>query len=359
MSNINNISETIVSENSPITLLDGRELPIYLKSDRPSEVAPDTLKLDTTGRYLKIGNRKEEYSQDDAREIERQFNHHLFTENAWFLLAHAEEIFSDSRMFLATVKVQNGLAYTGRSGFRCPTIGIYLEWWLNYQEAATDAKGNLVWYISGSPLSGRNCCSSVTPEGKHVRIAQRTSFGSIWSSFVEVNTRYTEAKQLAEAYSLEEVLLKLRGEDYKYRIIELRYEIIQERLKRSYDRMIDRFNYLCNRMSLLKKRNKHMQLKYNNDIILDFARSYFEKEREYKIVNELYGKRRKELKQQFHAGALNGDYHLLLSQAGKEASVLRTELTNMGNRFIHENFKPNPNEISVRDILDYARKRLK
>lgn len=58
-------------------------------------------------------------------------------------------------------------------------------------------------------------------------------------------------------------------------------------------------------------------------------------------------------------GTLNGDYHLLLSQAGKEASVLRTELTNMGNKFIHENFKPNPNEISVKDILDYARKRLK
>ena len=41
----------------------------------------------------------------------------------------------DSLMFLAPVAAENVLAYTGTSGFRNPTLGVYLEWWVHCEGA--------------------------------------------------------------------------------------------------------------------------------------------------------------------------------------------------------------------------------
>lgn len=147
----------------------------------------------------------------NENEEERRRNHKLFYENAWLLYENAETIMTDSKMFFAPVRIQNHLAYTGVRGFRNPTVGVYVEWWREYEKAAIDANGNLLWYVSGSPLSGCNCCQSVTREGKSDDIAQRTQFKEIWQSFTLVNTRYSEAKQNIEAYTLEEVIAKLKA----------------------------------------------------------------------------------------------------------------------------------------------------
>ncbi|MCH5217878.1 MAG: hypothetical protein J1F07_04930 [Muribaculaceae bacterium] len=211
MNKTTSFSEQPISDRLDITLIDGRTLSCTLKAEQPKTIQPTGLQLDTTGRYLSVGRKPKTLSKSDEAEATRQYNHHLFTENAWFLLDNAERIFSDSRMFLAPVNIVNGLAYMGTSPFRHPTLGVYLEWWLNYREAAVDAKGNLVWYISGSPLSGSNCCSTVNPDGLQLPISQRTRFSDIWRSFCEVNNRYNEAKQRCEAYTLEEVLQILRG----------------------------------------------------------------------------------------------------------------------------------------------------
>ena len=112
-----------------ITLLNGKELPLFLKLEQPTKIVQDTVSLDTSGLYLSMGNYKPRFMKEsDEAEIERQYNHHLFTENAWFLLEHAKEIFSDSRMFLAPVGVNNRIAHFDNSRFRCPTVGVYLEW---------------------------------------------------------------------------------------------------------------------------------------------------------------------------------------------------------------------------------------
>lgn len=215
-------------ETFKIKLMDGREIDGILKSEQPKIIKPGSLRLDTTGVCLITDGQELEIPTTDAIQIAKEkYDKHLFTENAWFLLANAERIFSDSRMFLTPVKIQNGLACTGTNGLWRPTIGVYLEWWLNYKEAATDKNGNLVWFISGSPLSGCNCCQSVDVNGKHVDTAQRTTFSAIWRSFMEVNKRYTEAKQRCEAYTLEEVLIMLHGEDYKHRLTELEHEMAE------------------------------------------------------------------------------------------------------------------------------------
>ena len=65
-------------------------------------------------------------------------------------------------------------------------------------------------YIAGSPLSGANKCAYIDAEGESYGVSV-TKFAPVWQSFVNVNTRYTEAKQRYEAYTVEEVIEKLFG----------------------------------------------------------------------------------------------------------------------------------------------------
>ena len=118
---------------------------------------------------------------------------------------------SDSRMFLCSVPIQNGLAYTGTAGFNHPTLGVYLEWWLSCEKATIlkeDKTKWLVYFISGSPLSGANKCGIVNEKGE-IDSECLCPFPLVWRSFASINKRYDEAKSLYQAYTLEEVVKKL------------------------------------------------------------------------------------------------------------------------------------------------------
>ena len=119
---------------------------------------------------------------------------------------------SDSRMFLAPVPIVNGIAYSGIAGFTNPTLGVFVEWWLNCETDVThdhSGKEALCYAIAGSPLTGINGCGCVYPDGTTERIVF-AKFSNVWRTFVQINQRYTEAKQIAEAYSLQEVYDKLK-----------------------------------------------------------------------------------------------------------------------------------------------------
>ena len=339
-----------------ITLMDGRNLSCELKAQQPEVVNPDNLALDKTGEYLSFGRMKPKIHKEDLlQKAQRQYNHHLFTENARFLLENAEKILSDSKMFLAPVKIQNGLAYTGTSGFSRPTLGIYLEWWLNFKEASIDANGNLVWYISGSPLSGSYCCSAVNLEGEQVKIAQRTSFSMIWRTFMNVNNRYTEAKQRCEAYSLEEVIIKLRGEDYKYRIIDLQHEMIQEVMSWEMGCLEKTYYNLRTKIENLVKDNKKIQLKQHRDSILAFFEEYSKRQQVVLELEKAYTARHRDLKRRLHDGTLKENYNLLLAEASREYKSKRREQSESINRFVRVTFGQNPNNITPTDIIRYAK----
>lgn len=190
-----------------ITLLDGRELPCYPKGKNGTPV-DNSMKLDTTGQYLTIGRRhRHPHMQEPSPEALRAEK--FFTDHAFLFLKHRERILSDSRMFLAPVAVNNHLAYFGTNGFQNPTLGVYLEWWLTCEHAAIEGKTPddcwLVYFIAGSPLSGANSCGIVNPSGECKTTSLRGVFPKVWQSFVKINTRYDEAKELYEAYTLEEV----------------------------------------------------------------------------------------------------------------------------------------------------------
>ena len=171
-----------------ILLLDGTELTCYEKQD----VTDDKIDEEEKMRLLK-----------------------LFTDNAFYLLAHRERILSDSRMFLCRVPSKSGLMYSGYRGFQKPTLGIYLEWWRKCPGAmitGKDGTRSLVYHLAGSPLSGANWCKSVNENGE-IHEVKFNLFISHWRPFVGINTRYTSAKQRYQAYSLEEVLEILHTED--------------------------------------------------------------------------------------------------------------------------------------------------
>lgn len=196
-----------------IVLLNGNVLDCIPKSYPPKKIESNDVKLDTTGRYFSVGKRKRiEYLADEMAKRAAS-NKDFFLQHVFFFLHHASIIMSDSRMFLAPVDIESGLAYIGNNGFKSPTLGVYLEWWLSSRcDVMHDEEGEeaLTYHIMGSPLSGCNHCSCIYADGKTKRITH-SPFSPIWHGFVEVNRRYNEAKQIYESYTLQEVFEKLQN----------------------------------------------------------------------------------------------------------------------------------------------------
>lgn len=205
------LSTDIQNEEFPenaIILLDGTKLDCFPK-ENATKIENDDLKLDTTGVYLRIkkSSKQANINNETPQTVtEKDVLKEFFLLRAVDFLEQAERILGDSRMYLAPVPIQNGLAYTGTSGFNNPTLGIYIEWWLYCNEACQN-KGKsplLTYHLSGSPLSGRNSCACVDSEGQSFSI-EHHSFSKIWGTFMNINTRYTKAKAIYQSYNLYEV----------------------------------------------------------------------------------------------------------------------------------------------------------
>lgn len=206
-----------------MTLLSGVVLDCYpLK--HPEAKVDNSMKLDTTGKYLTVGRSKRRRDAPSKNDEERKT---LFLNNAFLFLQNKDRIMSDSRMFLCPIPIQNGLAYTGTAGFNHPTLGVYLEWWLSCEKAMIlkeDKTEWLVYFISGSPLSGANKCGIVNEKGD-IGSESICPFSSIWSSFTSINKRYDEEKSLYQAYTLEEVVKKL-GQKAILRLMARRFKFL-------------------------------------------------------------------------------------------------------------------------------------
>lgn len=213
----NNLVKTdeVQHPKNGIILVDGRVLECYPKETPQEDFTPDEVLLDTTGEYFAIGRRRLKPHKPEPDAEGRMAQQQLFTDNAFYLLAHRERILTDSRMFLAPVAIQSGLAYFGTGGFHDPTVGVYLEWWANCTGAMrTDEKGrrSLVYRLAGSPLSGCNRSNEVFEDGT-TAVVTLSPFNAHWHPFININKRYTEAKQIYQAYSLQEVLDILHHEE--------------------------------------------------------------------------------------------------------------------------------------------------
>ena len=132
----------------------------------------------------------------------------LFAEHAHLFYEHSEEILKNEKMFFTPVLFTNGLTITGVTGFEHPVLGVYIEWWNNYQDSkVVDDNGVilLIYHLSGSNLSGCNLCGLVSSDGKMTR-RWIPYFITMCRRFATINRKYEEQKQNIGAYSLEEVI---------------------------------------------------------------------------------------------------------------------------------------------------------
>ena len=168
---------------------------------------PVHIELDTTGEFLSTKPHSIQKTETEHIAEERE----LLSRNLHLLYAHKDEILNNPKMFFTPVAVGHNLAYSGRSGFENPTLGIVLEWLERCPYAKDiDANGEvaLLYWLAGSPLSGCNKCSFISKDGTTsthpIRVAR--GFWCTWRAFMRINRKYAEQKKTAEAYTLDEVL---------------------------------------------------------------------------------------------------------------------------------------------------------
>ena len=204
-------TKNIQHPDGQIQLLNGTILDCYPR-EKPAEKVDNQLTSEQICENLGLIRPKSKVLDNKLKQIcEQAFA--IFTNNAFLFLENRDRIFSDSRMFLAPVPIKNGVSIFGYSGFLKPTLGVFLEWWLQSRWAAfTDKKGHwLVYEFSGSILSGCNTSYAV---GDHCTTTEfnSPSFSDLWINFKQVNTRYDSAKSRYQAYTISEVAEVLKSE---------------------------------------------------------------------------------------------------------------------------------------------------
>ena len=337
-----------------IVLLNGTQLDCYPLADEDIEPAfQDKLELDTTGQYVTVRKCKPRITPVSDECMQRQ---QLFADNAFYLLAHMDRIMNDSRMFLAPVAARNGLAYTGTSGFKRPTLGVYLEWWQTSDETMrinNEGCRSLLFTLAGSPLSGMNRCSAVREDGK-IEIVSLSSFNRHCGSFIIINTRYTEAKVRYQAYTLQEVLDILHREDNG----KLDYDHVIT--TRFMQHEIDRLNRCLERLT---EESSHRHKKYLftlSSFKEDEARAFLAEDGklETKISQEIehLKMQKKALKAQLKRGQIdNVSYQRSITPMNKRIEELKFQLFRFRRDKLNELF--HTNEIDSETIERYFREK--
>ena len=139
----------------------------------------------------------------------------IFTHNAFFLWEHRERILSDSRMAQCRLHIGNNLAFVHIQGIASNTLGGYLTWWQEFDRSRrTDShqRRSLIYFIAGSPLSGRNHCAEVYETGKTKTITV-APFSDYWKSFAEAHERALTADDEPQPYTLSQVVEILKSEN--------------------------------------------------------------------------------------------------------------------------------------------------
>ncbi len=250
--------------------------------------------------------KQEEQSSNESQledEVDEELQR-LFIDNAFYLLAHRERILQDSRMFLAPIGIQNGSPYTKSLGLDAPTIGVYLEWWshcLGSMVISDSGRMSLIYELTGSPhskvTSGRQLYENGETEPIH-------SYGHVqyWKSLIEINKRYSEAKEIYQAYTLQELLDILHEEDGGEKDFTSN---VRERFLRHHIAELKVYiEYLYEEFSIRMKRWTHAELRLHDDEVRQIYADY--KALEQRVTSEIEELRRQKqsMKRQLKSGQL-------------------------------------------------------
>lgn len=321
-----------------IKLQDGRIIQGYpIQQDAVMEEAKKTPVLDKTGEYFSIKKKPAKPKPTSEEESNLQ---ELFTDNAFLILANRERILNDSRMSLTPVSVRNGLAYSG--AFQTATLGVYIEWWINAPYSVLfdekDDAMSLIWYLSGSPLSGGNLCSMVTEDGK-TETVRVPFFRKLWPKFTDILANYHDAKRLYQAYTLPEVIDILRRETtekiYTENIKEFHYQAKVNLLNAQLRDWEENYESLREKCDKYEKEWHFALYQLKKEEIVAFHKEYNLRKENLQNRKEELAKENQELKRKLrHKELTNKEYQPLLSANKKEIEQLKWELDEYANESI-------------------------
>ena len=349
-----NKREKVEFPEGKIVLLDGTELECFPKAVVAADDAvSDELALDTTGQYLSVGNKKPAQPPIDEQKVAQK---ELFVNNAFYLLAHRDRILSDSRMFLCPIAVQSGLAYTGTSGFRNPTLGIYIEWWLNCLGAMRiddNGQKSLVYHLAGSPLSGCDKSSEVHEDGK-TEIVTLIPFKAHWGPFININTRYTDAKAKYQAYTLEQVLDILHGEDEG---LDLAHIIETQFFKNEINKLNEQVRRLIKDRDEWYQRYYDVLLTSNDARIREFYAEYQALETRVDLESIYLKEQKQSLKTELKSGRMdNVTYQKQITPINKRIRELEFQPSIFARDKLKEIFPKNNVSLSMIEQYIYKRR---
>lgn len=317
-----------------IRLQDGRTIQGYPKANIITEETKEVPVFDTTGVYFRIG-KKPIKSQPST--IEEDMLEKLFTDNIFLILANRKRILNDSRMLLTPVAVRNGLAYSGE--FQIATLGVYLEWWLNAPYSVLfdeDDTMSLIWFLSGSPLSGCNHCLKVYEDGS-TKEAGVTFFDKLWPKFADILADYHEPKKRFEAYSLPEVIDILKQETKTEDYI----KSIEDFHKQAKTALLDaQLHHLEEKYKILKEKCDYYQDHWHSSLIQsrfekvrEFYNRYIEKEKQFNLEKTNLEKEGDDLNKKFEKGELtHKQYRKMLNKNNNAVDDLWGDLIGFKNQ---------------------------
>ena len=299
--------------------------------------------------------KQEEQSSNESQledEVDEELQR-LFIDNAFYLLAHRERILQDSRMFLAPIGIQNGSPYTKSLGLDAPTIGVYLEWWshcLGSMVISDSGRMSLIYELTGSPhskvTSGRQLYENGETEPIH-------SYGHVqyWKSLIEINKRYSEAKEIYQAYTLQELLDILHEEDGGEKDFTSN---VRERFLRHHIAELKVYiEYLYEEFSIRMKRWTHAVLRLHDDEVRQIYADY--KALEQRVTSEIEELRRQKqsLKRQLRSEQLTPrSYQFALKTVKAQTYQLEGQLSSFEYK-VQWRFR-DEGMISIQDICAYV-----
>lgn len=344
-----------------IRLQDGRIIQGYPKQDPVVEEDKETPIFDTTGEYFSIPKKPQKPKLTDEEELALR---KLFTYNAFLILANRERILNDSRMLLTPLYVRNGLAYSG--AFQTATLGVYIEWWINAPYSVLfdeqDDTMSLIWYVSGSPLSGGNLCSKVTEEGK-TETVRVPFFIKLWPKFTDILANYHEAKKLYQAYTLPEVIDILKRETteefYKESIRQFHCEAKIRLLNAELSDWKDRWER-TQETSESYQRKWHIALINSRlDKVKSFYEDYTQRKEALRIRKEELTEENHTLKARLRKGELtNKEYQPLLTKNKKEIEGLDSDIYCFRKEGLANLFPEMAERFNGRDEIKYTEEKI-
>lgn len=319
-----------------IRLQDGNVIQGYPKQDGTEETTAETPMLDKTGEYFSIRKKPNKPQPTDEEELALR---KLFTDNAFLILANRKRILSDSRMLLTPVPVRNGLAYSG--AFATATLGVYIEWWLNAPYSvlfSEDDTMSLIWFVSGSPLSGSNRCAKVYEDGR-IEEDRVPFFIKLWPKFGDILADYREPKKLYQAYTLPEVIDILQREttteDYERSIKEFHHQAQVNLLNAQLQDLEEKYKHQNAECERYQKEWHFALFQLKQDEIFSFYKEYILRREKLQKRREELDRVNSELKEKLRKGELsNKEYQPLLTANKKETEQLKWSLDSFANDHI-------------------------